>query len=186
MARTPSTMLPLGTAMPDAILPDGAGQMHRLHECVGAKGTLVLFICNHCPFVLHIADFLKPLAEELESLGVGCVAINANDVEQYPDDAPEKMVDFSAHYGLQFPYLFDDSQETAHAYDAACTPDFFLFNAAGELVYRGQLDDSRPGNNLPVDGADLLAAARALSSGREIDPEQRPSLGCNIKWKHAG
>ncbi len=183
MARTPSNMLPLGTPMPDATLPDGRGERYRLSECTGEKGTLVMFICNHCPFVIHIADFLQPLHAKLQSLGIECVAISANDVENYPADSPAKMVEFADKYQLAFPYLYDESQDIARAYDAACTPDFFLFDSNGKLAYRGQLDDSRPGNDEPVNGADLIAAAEAVSRGDQPSPQQHPSLGCNIKWK---
>lgn len=185
MARTPSNMLPLQTPMPDATLPDGKGRQYHLSECTGEKGTLVMFICNHCPFVIHIADFLRPLSEKLQALGIQCVAISANDVEQYPADAPEKMVEFAKKYSLDFPYLYDQTQQVARTYDAACTPDFFLFDGNGKLAYRGQLDDSRPGNDEPVNGADLLAAAEAVSRGNQPSQDQKPSLGCNIKWKEA-
>lgn len=183
MARTPSTMLPLGTPMPNATLPDGAGKLYHLNECTGDKGTLVMFICNHCPFVIHIADFLQPLQIKLQALGISCVAISSNDVESYPADSPDKMVEFAAKYQLDFPYLYDENQDVARAYEAACTPDFFLFDGNGKLSYRGQLDGSRPGNDEPVNGADLVAAAAAISRGQEPSAQQLPSLGCNIKWK---
>ncbi|HEY7883638.1 MAG TPA: thioredoxin family protein [Cellvibrionaceae bacterium] len=183
MARTPSNMLPLGTSLPAVTLPDGTGKMHSLADCTGSKGTLVMFICNHCPFVIHIAEFLKPLNHQLNALGISAVAISANDVEAYPADAPEKMLDFAAQYGLTFPYLYDESQDVARTFDAACTPDFYLFDGDNKLAYRGQLDDSRPGNDVPVTGVDLLTAAKALSDGEPLSTEQKPSLGCNIKWK---
>ncbi|MCP8897739.1 thioredoxin family protein [Gilvimarinus xylanilyticus] len=183
MARTPSNMLPLGTDLPQVTLPDGAGDSYDIHNNLKENGLLVMFICNHCPFVLHIADYLAPMALELSKLGVGSVAISANDVEKYPDDSPEKMVAFAANHNFPFPYLYDESQDVARAFDAACTPDFYLFDGDGKLVYRGQMDNARPGNDEPVDGADLLAAARALAAGDSVAPAQRPSLGCNIKWK---
>lgn len=183
MARTPSNMLPLGTPMPDFSLPNGAGETFRLAECTGSNGTLVMFICNHCPFVIHIADFLKPLSDQLNALGISVIAISANDVDAYPADAPDKMLDFAAQYELAFPYLYDQTQDVARAFDAACTPDFYLFDSSSRLVYRGQLDDSRPGNSEPITGADLLAAAKALSNGEPVNGVQKPSLGCNIKWK---
>lgn len=183
MARTPSNMLPLGTELPAVQLPDGAGDMYDIRHNLKDNGLLVMFICNHCPFVLHVADFLGPLARELGKLGIGSVAISSNDVANYPDDAPDKMVAFAAHHNFPFPYLYDETQEVARAFDAACTPDFYLFDGAGKLVYRGQMDNARPGNDEPVDGADLLSAARVLADGLPVAQAQRPSLGCNIKWK---
>lgn len=183
MARTPSNMLPLGTVLPEATLPDGAGDLYDIRTSVKENGLLVMFICNHCPFVLHIADFLGPLARELAGLGIGTVAISSNDVVHYPDDAPHKMVAFAAHHNFNFPYLYDESQAVAKAFDAACTPDFYLFDNGLELAYRGQMDDARPGSDAPVNGADLLAAAKAIAVGQPVSREQRPSLGCNIKWK---
>ncbi|UTF61514.1 thioredoxin family protein [Gilvimarinus sp. DA14] len=183
MARTPSNMLPLGTDLPQVKLPDGAGDIYNIRDNLKDNGLLVMFICNHCPFVLHIADFLSPMARELSKLGIGSVAISSNDAAQYPDDAPDKMVAFAAQHDFPFPYLYDESQDVARAFDAACTPDFYLFDGTGKLVYRGQMDGARPGNDEPVDGADLIAAAKALAEGGEVSPAQRPSLGCNIKWK---
>lgn len=186
MARTPSNMLPLGTELPDTVLPDPAGETWKLSQRMGDKGLLVMFICNHCPFVLHIAPFLEELNDKLNDMGIRCIAISSNDVKEYPDDAPEKMALFAKEYKLAFPYLYDESQKVAKAFDAACTPDFFLFDRNRRLVYRGQLDDSRPGNDIPVTGADLLAAAEQVAQGKEPPADQqKPSLGCNIKWKQA-
>ncbi len=184
MARTPSTMLTLGTRAPDFDLPDPAsGDTVSLADVRGEKGTLVVFLSNHCPFVKHIADELADFAREYMDLGVGVVGIMANDVAGYPDDAPDKMAEEVERRGYPFPYLHDESQEVAKRYRAACTPDFFLFDAQDELVYRGQFDDSRPGNGEPVTGADLRGAADAVVDGRQVVGEQRPSIGCNIKWK---
>ncbi len=186
MARIPSTMSPLGTLAPDFELPDTvSGKKISLQQAKGAKGTLIMFICNHCPFVLHVNDELARLGRDYAGTGINIVAINANDVENFPDDSPEKMTERAKEKGFAFPYLFDESQEVARAYDAACTPDFFLFDKQLKLVYRGQLDDSRPGNDIPVTGKDLRAALDALLKGREISNQQRPSLGCNIKWKNS-
>lgn len=183
MARTPSNMLPLGTALPEVELPDGAGDLCNIAANVRTNGLLVMFICNHCPFVLHIADFLAPLARQLAQQGIGCVAISSNDVNNHPEDAPDKMVAFAAKHNFPFPYLYDESQAVAKAFDAACTPDFYLFDGDKKLVYRGQVDDARPGNDAPVDGHSLLAAAHALAQQEPVAAEQKPSLGCNIKWK---
>lgn len=186
MARTPSNMLPLGTALPDADLPDPSGHNWRLSECKRSNGLLVMFICNHCPFVVHIAPFLETLHDRLEQLGLGVVAISSNDVELHPEDGPKQMAEFAAQYRLPFPYLYDASQKVAKRFEAACTPDFFLFDTHLKLAYRGQLDDSRPGNDHPVNGADLIAAAEQVAWG-EQPPEdrQKPSMGCNIKWKES-
>ncbi|MBL8763154.1 MAG: thioredoxin family protein [Phycisphaerae bacterium] len=184
MAATPSTMLPLGTTMPSFSLLDPlSGQITTDANVVGRIGTLVMFLCNHCPFVKHIRSELSRLAAEYEAKGMGVVGISSNDAEAYPDDAPDKMEIEARAAGYVFPYLFDASQATAKAYRAACTPDFFLFDAARRLVYRGQLDDSRPKNGLPVTGRDLRAALDAVVAGRPVAAEQRPSIGCNIKWK---
>lgn len=186
MARTPSNMLPLGTSMPDATLPDAFGRTHQLSQLAGEKGMLVMFICNHCPFVLHIAPFLEELNQELNLMGIQCVAISSNDAEAYPDDAPDKMALFAERYQLGFPYLYDETQEVAKAFDAACTPDFYLFDADLKLAYRGQMDDSRPNTDIPVTGQDLLAAAAHLHRYQQPPADtQKPSLGCNIKWKTA-
>ena len=183
MARTPSTMQPLGTKAPDFTLPDGDGVQHSLNSVLGEKGLLVIFMCNHCPFVVHIAEELARLGQDYPANGIGIVAISSNDVENYPQDAPGKMVETAREWNLSFPYLYDETQSVAKAYDAACTPDFFLFDDSMALVYRGQLDDSRPDSGIPVDGRDLRAAMDALVAGKAVPSEQKPSLGCNIKWK---
>jgi len=183
MVRTASTMLPLGTEAPDFVLPDTAGRIVSLSDFAGAPALLVVFMCNHCPFVKHIADQLTELAREYQQRGVGVVGINSNDVEAYPDDSPERMAEQVRRRGYTFPYLFDQSQQVAKAYRAACTPDFYVFDSQRRLVYRGQMDDSRPGNGVPVTGKDLRAALDALLEGRPVPEEQRPSIGCNIKWR---
>jgi peroxiredoxin len=183
MVMTPSQMLPLGTTAPAFRLPDPAGRLHSLDDHPDAKGFLVVFMCNHCPFVKHIREELARLGRELSARGVAMVGINSNDADKYPDDSPSRMADEAEAWGYTFPYLVDASQEVAKAYEAACTPDFFLFDGQRRLVYRGQLDDSRPSNGKPVTGADLRAAIDALLAGREPSPEQVPSIGCNIKWK---
>ena len=182
MAQTASTMLPLGTPAPDFHLPEPAtGKTLSLNDFQSAPALLVMVICNHCPFVKHIRQGLIQFARDYQAKGLSIVAINANDAANYPDDRPEKMVEEAKSY--PFPYLYDESQATAKAYRAACTPDFFLFDAARKLVYRGQFDGSRPGNALPVTGNDLRAAAEAVLTGQPVSPEQKPSIGCNIKWK---
>lgn len=183
MVRTPSTMLPLGTPAPDFSLPNVDGQTVSLADAAGPKGTLVMFICNHCPFVKHVADQLAALGRDYLPRGLGVVAISSNEVSAHPADSPEQMVHEAEDRGYVFPYLYDESQEVAQAYHAACTPDFFLFDGDKKLVYRGQLDASRPGNDIPVTGADLRAAIDAVLGGQPVSAEQRPSLGCNIKWK---
>ncbi len=186
MARTPSNMLPLGTRAPHFSLPDPvSGRTCNLEEVQGRIGTVILFICNHCPYVKHVNSGLVILASKFQPLGIAFVAISSNDVNNYPDDSPEKMKETALSEGYPFPYLYDESQTVARAYDAACTPDFYLFDSAGKLVYRGQLDDSRPGNGIPVTGADLEGAMKLLLAGKPIPVEQKPSLGCNIKWKSA-
>ncbi len=183
MAATPSTMARLGSQMPDFSLADPAGVMHHRDDLVGDKGTLIMFICNHCPFVVLVREELARLGGWCLDQGVGVVAINANDVERYPADAPDKMALEKEQAGYPFEYLFDATQEVARAFGAACTPDFFLYDAEGKLVYRGQLDDARPGNGKAVTGADLLQAISALVAGEGICEDQNPSIGCNIKWK---
>ena len=184
MAATPSTMLDLGTKAPDFTLPEPAtGREVSYAQVAGAKGTLVMFICNHCPFVIHVQEELARLASEYPAKGVGVVAISANNVATHPDDAPDKMAAKAKQVGWTFPYLYDETQEIAKAYTAACTPDFFLFDADRNLVYRGQLDDSRPKSDVPVTGADLRAAMDALVAGEPVAKAQKPSMGCNIKWK---
>ena len=183
MVRTPSTMLPLGTVAPDFDLPNVDGRMVDYAAAAGPQCTVVMFICNHCPFVKHVADELARLGREFIPRGVGFVAISSNDVASHPADSPEQMVREAEDRGYPFPYLYDDTQEVAKAYHAACTPDFDVFDAGRKLVYRGQLDPSRPGSDVPVTGSDLRAAVDALLAGRPPLTEQIPSLGCNIKWK---
>jgi peroxiredoxin len=177
-------MLPLGTPAPDFRLANAVdGKTVSLADFRGAKALLLMFICNHCPFVKHVADGLAQLAKEYQAQGVAVVGINSNDVEAHPDDAPEKMAEEARQRGYAFPYLFDETQAVAKAYRAACTPDFFLFDQAKRLVYRGQLDSSRPDNGVPVTGQDLRAALDAVLAGQTPAQEQKPSIGCNIKWK---
>jgi peroxiredoxin len=184
MVMTPSTMLPLGTRAPDFSLPDTTtGETVSLSDLKEARVLLVIFLCNHCPFVKHIRSQLAALATEYQKRGVAIVGISSNDVETYPDDSPEAMAREAREVGYTFPYLYDATQEVAKAYRAACTPDFFVFDAERNLVYRGQLDSSRPGNDVPVTGSDLRAALDAALESRPAREEQRPSVGCNIKWK---
>lgn len=184
MALTPSNMLPLGTKAPKFNLIDTKdNQQKSLTNLKGEIGTLVLFICNHCPFVIHVNKQLVQLANDYKSKGINCIAISSNDAEKYPQDAPELMKEHAKDNHYPFPYLYDESQDVAKAYDAACTPDFFLFNSDLILVYTGQLDDSRPGNGIPVTGKDLRLAMDALITNEPINPDQKPSMGCNIKWK---
>lgn len=184
MALTPSQMLPLGTLAPDFSLPDAvAGGVVGLGDFADRPALVVLFICNHCPYVKHLREGLAGFARDYGPRGVGIVAINANDAVRYPDDSPEKMKAEARSAGYQFPYLFDATQQVAKAYRAACTPDIYVFDATRRLIYRGQFDDSRPGNGKPVTGADLRAACNAALEGRKPDPAQKPSIGCNIKWK---
>ena len=183
MVRTPSTMLPLGTPAPDFSLPNIDGRTVGLADFRGAKALLVMFICNHCPFVKHVADELARLGRDYQAKGAAIVAINPNDIVAHPDDSPEKMKEEAKARGYTFPYLYDATQQVAQAYQAACTPDFFLFDASHKLAYRGQLDGSRPGNDVPVNGVDLRAALDTLLAGKQVPAEQRASLGCNIKWK---
>ncbi|ADV63646.1 alkyl hydroperoxide reductase/ Thiol specific antioxidant/ Mal allergen [Isosphaera pallida ATCC 43644] len=185
MALTPSTMKELGSPAPDFALPEPAkgNAVVRLSDFADAPALLVVFLCNHCPYVKHIAEGLAALARDAQARGVAVVGINANDPVSHPDDAPERMVEEVAARGYTFPYLFDATQEVARAYEAACTPDFFLYDRDRKLVYRGQMDDSRPGNGKPVTGADLRAAIDAVLEGRPVSPHQVPSVGCNIKWR---
>jgi len=183
MARTPSTMLPLGTPVPDFRLPDCDGRVHGLGDFADSPALLVAFICSHCPFVRHLRAGFAAFAREYAPRGLAVVAINSNDIEAYPQDGPDAMRQEAAELGYVFPYLLDASQAVAKAYRAACTPDFFLFDAGRHLVYRGQFDDSRPGNGRPVTGADLRAAVEATLAGGVPGPDQYPSLGCNIKWR---
>ena len=184
MALTPSTMLELGTPAPAFALPEPAtGKQVNLEDFSGSKALLVLFICNHCPYVKHIADALASFAREYQPKGVAVVAISSNDAGYRAEDGPEFMAQEARQRGYSFPYLYDESQAVAKAYRAACTPDLFLFDAEHKLVYRGQFDASRPGNDIPVSGADLRAAADALLAGEPMPAQQIPSIGCNIKWK---
>lgn len=186
MAQTPSTMLPLGTIAPDFTLPDTvSGAALSLAELKSPIATVVMFICNHCPYVLHLRTGLANLARDYQSRDVSFVAISANDVEHYPDDAPERMTAFAKANGFTFPYLYDETQDVARAYEAACTPDFYVFDGALKLVYRGQFDDSRPGNGRAVTGGPMRAALDAVLDGEAVDRRQIPSVGCNIKWKRA-
>lgn len=178
-------MIPLGTPAPDFTLPDTvSGTMKSLRDVMGEKGLLVMFICNHCPFVVHVRDELVRLGNDYLPQGVGVVAISSNNVATHPQDGPEQMKVLAEQLDFPFAYLYDESQEVARAYDAACTPDFSLFDAEGKCVYRGQLDDARPGNDQPNNGKDLRAAMDALLAGQPPLAEQHPSIGCNIKWKH--
>ena len=183
MSLTPSTMLDLGTSAPDFNLPDTEGKTRTLSEFADSKGLLVIFMCNHCPYVKHIQHELAALADEYMSKGIATVGISSNSVESHPQDGPEAMREEAARVGYHFPYLYDASQEVAKAYRAACTPDIFLFDQSRKLVYRGQFDDSRPGNNAAVTGADLREALDALLEGKPPLAEQKASIGCNIKWK---
>lgn len=183
MVRTASTMLPLGTPAHPFNLPDATGRTMHFSDFNEERGLLVIFICNHCPYVKLIAPALARLGREFQDKCISVVAINANDVEKYPDDSPAKMMDEIIEQGYTFPYLYDETQEVARAYHAACTPDFFLFDGDRHLYYRGQFDDARPGNGIEVTGADLSAAVAALLAGYPPPEPQKPSLGCNIKWK---
>jgi peroxiredoxin len=183
MSATPSTMLALGTAVPAFRLPDLDGRMVSPEAFRGAPGLLVAFICHHCPFVRHIRQEFSRFAQEYQARGLAVVAINSNDVMAFPEDGPEGMRQEAREAGYAFPYLFDESQDVAKAFRAACTPDLFLFDAAASLVYRGQFDDSRPRNAVPVTGQDIRAAADAVLDARAVAATQKPSIGCNIKWK---
>jgi peroxiredoxin len=184
MALTPSNMLPLGTKAPTFTLIDTKDKQQKsLVNLVGDVGTLVMFICNHCPFVIHINDQLVQLANDYNLKGIKCIAISSNDADKYPQDGPEQMQQNAKDNKYPFPYLYDQTQAVAIAYNAACTPDFFLFNSELTLVYTGQLDGSRPGNGMPVTGKNLRTAMDALINNNEINANQKPSMGCNIKWK---
>lgn len=183
MAVTASRMLELGTSAPDFSLPDTQGKIVSLAGFDKSPALLVIFLCNHCPFVKHVLSNLVKLIEDYQTRGVAVVGINSNDVENYPEDSPDMMAKLAKQSGFTFPYLYDETQEVAKAYSAACTPDFFLFDGDRTLVYRGQMDDSRPGNGIPVTGADLTAAIDAVLSGKPAAEKQKPSMGCNIKWK---
>ena len=181
MAAVESQMLELGTEAPPFSLPDPDGTVHSLRE--GAAAYVVMFICNHCPFVKHVREELARIGRDYSDRGVAIYAINSNDVTTHPGDSPEKMKEEAAEWGYVFPYLYDESQDVAKAYRAACTPDFYVFDADRKLVYRGQLDDSRPSNDVPVDGRDLRAALEAVLSGKPVADTQKASIGCNIKWR---
>lgn len=183
MAETPSTMLPLGTLAPPFRLHDPNGKPVSSDDFKGAPALLVAFICNHCPYVKHIRSAFADLGSEYQARGVAIVAINSNDADAYPDDSPAKMAEEIQLAGYTFPYLYDETQNVATAYHAACTPDFFLFDKDRRLVYRGQFDDSRPRNGRPVTGADLRVALDAVLAGKPVSAEQKPSVGCNIKWR---
>ena len=183
MVRTASTMLPLGTQAPDFSLPTTEGETVSLADYQGSKALLVIFMCNHCPYVKHVAPQLKKLADDYLPRGVAVVGISSNDAEKYPDDSLPAMAKEKADRGYSFAYLYDENQSVAKAYAAACTPDFFLFDGEMKLVYRGQLDSSRPDSGIPVTGEDLRAAIDAVLAGEQPSGEQRASLGCNIKWK---
>jgi peroxiredoxin len=184
MAKTLSTMLELRTQAPDFNLPDVVtGNPVTLATFNAKKGLLVMFICHHCPYVKHVEKELAQLGKDYADKDVGIVAISSNDADNYPDDAPESLKQMAGELGFSFPFCYDETQETAKAYSAACTPDFFVFNGARELVYRGQLDDSRPGSKIAVTGKDLRAAMDAVLKDRPVDENQKASIGCNIKWK---
>jgi peroxiredoxin len=183
MALTPSTMLALGTVAPDFRLPDTNGKLVGLSDFKDARALVVAFICNHCPYVKHIRSGLAQFGRDMQGKGVALVAINANDANEYPADSPAKMKEEAREAGYVFPYLYDESQGVAKAYRAACTPDFYVFDGARRLVYRGEFDSSRPGNGQPVTGADLRAAVEAVRSGKAVPEKQMPSIGCNIKWR---
>jgi len=183
MALTPSTTLALGTTTPDFRLPDTNGKLVSLRDFKDARALVVAFMCNHCPYVKHVRAGLAQFGRDMQGKGVPVVAINSNDADEYPADSPAKMKEEARDAGYIFPYLYDESQNVAKAYRAACTPDFFLFDAGRRLVYRGQFDGSRPGNGQPVTGADLRAAVEAVLTGKQAAEKQMPSIGCNIKWR---
>jgi peroxiredoxin len=183
MVKTASTMLPLGTPAPDFSLPDTEGKTVSLSDLSEARALLVIFMCNRCPYVKHVADGLAKLAKEYQGRGVAVVGINSNDVSSFPDDSPEQMAAEVARRGYTFPYLFDEKQEVAKAYRAACTPDFYVFDKGRTLAYRGQMDSSRPQSGIEVTGEDLRAALDAVLAAQPVSEQQKPSLGCNIKWK---
>ena len=184
MSLTPSNMIPLGSPAPDFTLIDViSGQLVSLNTLKGTEATVIMFICNHCPYVKHINPELTRLANNYMAKGVSFVAISSNDVIAEPEDSPANMKKVATELKYPFPYLFDETQQVAKAYDAACTPDFFVFDKNMLLAYRGQLDDSRPSNNVPLSGNDIRTALDALLNGTKVSPRQRPSIGCNIKWK---
>lgn len=184
MAKTASSMIPLGSVAPDFSLFDTvSGQVKSLQELQSKTATVVMFICNHCPFVKHIRTELAAMGKEFQAKGVAVIAINSNDVDSYPEDSPENMKIEAETHAYTFPYLYDETQEVAKAFRAACTPDFYVFDATMACVYRGQLDDSRPGNEIEVSGGDLRAAVESVIAGKPVNQIQKPSIGCNIKWK---
>jgi len=184
MAVTPSTMLSLGTEAPEFALPEVVtGKTVSLTDFANRKALLIMFICRHCPYVKHVQDELVKLGQDYAGKNIGIVAISANDAAAYPDDRPDSLKEMATSLCFMFPFCYDEAQETAKAYTAACTPDFFLFDKDRKLVYRGQLDDSRPGNDVPVTGQDLRAAIDAVLHDQRVNREQKPSMGCNIKWK---
>ncbi|NNM59979.1 MAG: thioredoxin family protein [Legionellales bacterium] len=184
MSLTPSRMMPLGTRAPDFTLLDTvSGKSLSLMDLKSDKATVILFICNHCPFVRHIEQQLMMVARAYQQKGIAFIAISANDATTYPEDAPHRMTEIAKEWGMPFPYLYDEMQEIAQAYDAACTPDLFVFDKDLRCVYRGQFDSSRPGSSAPVTGNDLVEALEGILAGNTVNPEQRPSIGCNIKWK---
>jgi peroxiredoxin len=184
MTRTTSNTVALGTLAPNFNLKDtNSSEWFSFQDLKGEKGTLVIFICNHCPFVHHVIDEIVMIANDYRVQGIGIIAISSNDVVKFPQDAPELMTEFAFQNKFEFPYLFDETQEVAKAYNAACTPDFFLYDNQDKLVYHGQLDDSRPGNGIPLSGNDLRGAIDSVIYNRTINLDQKPSLGCNIKWK---
>lgn len=184
MALVESNMLPLGTLAPDFSLPDTrSDKMLSFKDIASDKGSVVIFSCNHCPYVIHVNDEIVRIAKEYQAKGIGFVAISSNDVENYPADSPDKMKALADEVGYTFPYLYDEDQSVAKAYDAACTPDFYVFDGEGKLFYRGRLDGSRPGNDVPLTGADLRAALDAVLTNANAPEKQYPSGGCNIKWK---
>jgi|SRR3989338_4368240 len=184
MVLTPSTMMPLGSRAPDFSLKDVlSGKVFSLKDFKNKKAFLLMFICRHCPYVQHVTKEISILGRDYQNKDIGIAAISSNDPEAYPEDAPASLSEMARELNFTFPYLFDESQETAKKYKAACTPDFFLFDKERKLAYRGQLDDSRPANNIPVTGKDLRGAIEAVLNDTLVNPDQKPSIGCNIKWK---
>lgn len=183
MVAVNSTMLPLGTPVPSFRLPDPQGNLHRSDDAAEAPGLLVAFVCNHCPYVIHIGPTFGEMTRQWMEQGLAVLGVNANDTDSYPDDAPEHMVTFAEKNGWEFPYLFDETQDVAKQFRAACTPDLYLFDGDKQLVYRGQFDSSRPNSGTPVTGEDLDAAVQAVLANQPVPEDQTPSLGCNIKWR---
>lgn len=185
MALTPSNMLPLGTTAPDFTLPDAVSDKQlSLQQLKSDVATVIMFICNHCPYVKHVQHELVKLAQDYQNKNVAFIAISSNDTQNHPDDGPEKMREVALKLGYTFPYLYDEAQNVAKAYQAACTPDFYIFDKNLQCTYRGQLDDSRPGSGIPVTGKDIRAALDAMLNNKPVNSEQKPSMGCNIKWKN--